>query len=104
MMVSLATLPAAAFRAALHRLKPVPPLTQVLISVCVLTQVAQALACALLLTLCFGLTAQTLPPRNLSLVIGKGQLLQFNNDVSRVVLAEPKIADAVVVGPREVMV
>ncbi len=59
---------------------------------------------AALLTLCVALAAQTLPPKNLSLVVGKGQLLQFNNDVSRVVLAEPKIADAVVVGPREVMV
>src|SRR5258708_30842845 len=58
---------------------------------------------AALLTLCVALAAQTLPPKNLSLVVGKGQLLQFNNDVSRVVLAEPKIADAVVVGPREVM-
>jgi pilus assembly protein CpaC len=86
---------AGAFQTALHRLKPVPPK---------LTQVAQASACALLLMLCFGLTAQTLPPKTLSLVVGKGQLLQFNNDVSRVVLAEPKIADAVVVGPREVMV
>src|SRR5258708_14740346 len=58
----------------------------------------------ILLMLCVGLTAQTLPPRTLTIVVGKGHLLQFNNDVSRVVLAEPKIADAVVVGPREVMV
>src|SRR6266851_5853928 len=89
---------AGAFQTALHRLKPVPPLYQQG------PKVAQASACALLLTLCIGLTAQTLPPKSLSLVVGKGHLLQFNNDVSRVVLAEPKIADAVVVGPREVMV
>ena len=48
--------------------------------------------------------AQTLPPKNISLVVGKGQLLQFSNDITRVVVAEPKISDAVVVGPREVMV
>ena len=61
------------------------------------------LACVLL-SLCCLWAADTLPPKNLTLVVGKGQLLQFASDVSRVVLSEPKIADAVVVGPREVMV
>jgi pilus assembly protein CpaC len=42
--------------------------------------------------------------RDMNIVIGRGDLLQFNNDVQRVVVAEPKIADAVVVSPREVMV
>src|SRR5947208_1664830 len=88
-IVGQATLPAAAFQAALRRLK---------------AGGSQGLPHIILMTLCVSLTAQTLPPRNLTLVVGKGHLLQFNNDVSRVVLAEPKIADAVVVGPREVMV
>src|SRR5450755_781633 len=42
--------------------------------------------------------------RALSLVVGNGHLLQFDHDVSRVVVSEPKIADAVVVSPRDVMV
>jgi pilus assembly protein CpaC len=50
---------------------------------------------------------QPLPPAtalNLTLVAGRGELLQFQNDVLRVAVAEPKIADAVVVSPREIMV
>jgi pilus assembly protein CpaC len=35
---------------------------------------------------------------------GRGELLQFKNDVLKVVVSEPKIADAIVVSPREVMV
>ena len=30
--------------------------------------------------------------------------MQFNNDIVRVAVAEPKVADAVVVSPREVMI
>jgi pilus assembly protein CpaC len=40
----------------------------------------------------------------MSLMAGKGELLQFNEDVSKVVVSEPRIADAIVVSPREVMV
>ena len=40
----------------------------------------------------------------LTVIIGKGDLLEFTNDVQRVAVAEPKIADAIVVSPREVMV
>ena len=60
----------------------------------------------LLLTfsLCCVICAQTAPPRDMSLVIGKGELVQFDNDVKTVAVAEPKIADAVVVSPREVMI
>src|SRR5690242_2574948 len=43
-------------------------------------------------------------PHNVSLVEGRGELLRFQNDISRVVISEPKVADAVVVSPREVMV
>ena len=48
--------------------------------------------------------AQTGPARNITLVEGRGELLQFQRDVQKVALAEPKIADAVVLSPREVMV
>lgn len=48
--------------------------------------------------------AQTQPARDVNLMQGRGELLQFSGDVNKVVIAEPKIADALVVGPREVMV
>jgi pilus assembly protein CpaC len=48
--------------------------------------------------------AQTSPPRDMTIMTGKGELLQFDRDVLRVVVAEPKIADAVVVSPRDVMI
>lgn len=50
-----------------------------------------------------GLT-QTAPPREMALVVGRGELLQFGADVVRVAVSEPKVADAVVVSPREVMI
>ncbi len=46
----------------------------------------------------------TIPAPAISLVAGRGELLQFKQDVTRVVISEPKIADAIVVSPREVMV
>ncbi len=44
------------------------------------------------------------PARVIALTVGRGQLLQFSQDIVRVVVAEPKVADAIVVSPREVMV
>jgi pilus assembly protein CpaC len=41
---------------------------------------------------------------DVALTEGRGELLRFNSDISRVVISEPKIADAIVVSPREVMV
>ena len=41
---------------------------------------------------------------DLSLVEGRGELLQFQQDVTKVAISEPKVADAVVISPREVMV
>src|SRR5258708_16673592 len=41
---------------------------------------------------------------DMAIVVGKGELIQFEHDIQRVVISEPKIADAVVVSPREVMV
>ena len=49
--------------------------------------------------------AQTVAPsRDISLVEGRGELLRFQNQISTVVISEPKIADAIVVSPKEVMV
>jgi len=48
--------------------------------------------------------AQTAPPRELTLIVGRGELLQFSNDVKTVAASEPKIADVSVVSPREVMI
>jgi pilus assembly protein CpaC len=58
---------------------------------------------------CPALRAQTTvpavtPQHELSLVEGRGELLRFQNDVTKVAVAEPKIADAIVVSPREIMV
>ncbi len=55
---------------------------------------------------CCVLAAQTPPPppHEIALLEGRGQLLRFENDIVRVVVSEPRIADAVVVSPREVMV
>ncbi len=48
--------------------------------------------------------AQTAGPRDINLVEGRGRLLHFQRDITTLVVSEPKIADAVVVSPREVMV
>ena len=51
--------------------------------------------------------AQTAPARDshsITLITGRGELLQFAQDVKQVAAAEPKIADVVVISPREVMV
>jgi pilus assembly protein CpaC len=42
--------------------------------------------------------------KTLTLTTGRGQLLQFASDVKGVAASEPKIADVVVISPREVMV
>src|SRR5271170_5677684 len=44
------------------------------------------------------------PVRTASLMVGKGQLLQFDAEIARVVISEPKIADAIVVSPHDVMI
>lgn len=65
--------------------------------------------CALALAIgCWTAPAQTTAASPVSHVInlveGRGDLLRFERDIVRVVVSEPKIADAVVVSPREVMV
>jgi pilus assembly protein CpaC len=73
-------------------------------------KVVQHLCCAAVLA-AFCWTAGRLalaqtnpPPHEIVLVEGRGRLLQFQRDISTLVVSEPKIADAVVVSPREVMV
>ena len=46
------------------------------------------------------------PPvsREVTIIKGNGQLLQFDKDVQRVAIAEPTIADAIVVSPSEIMI
>lgn len=53
--------------------------------------------------LAWAVWAQTAPPKDVTLVLGRGELIQFAGDIARVAVSEPKIADAVVVSPREVM-
>ena len=48
--------------------------------------------------------AQSPLRKTLTLTTGRGELLQFESDVKQVAAAEPKIADVVVISPREVMV
>ena len=43
-------------------------------------------------------------PHDITLMEGRGRLLQFDHDIQKVAVAEPKIADAIVLSPREVMV
>lgn len=59
------------------------------------------------LTLAVGLSTaapDTIAAPALTLMAGRGELLQFKEEISRVVVSEPKIADAIVVSPHEVMV
>jgi pilus assembly protein CpaC len=65
----------------------------------------KSLQAVLVALLCVsGLNGQTAAGRELSLTSGKGELLHFRNDVNKVVISEPRIADAIVVSPSEVMV
>lgn len=43
-------------------------------------------------------------PRVITLTTGRGELLQFEQDIERLAISEPKIADAVLVSPREIMI
>ena len=65
--------------------------------------------CAALLAAGCGtqITAQTTTrpqAHDVTLLEGRGELLTFPSDVTKVAISEPKIADAVVISPREVMV
>src|SRR3954465_14231277 len=61
--------------------------------------------CAVAAVCCGIALAQTVAPsHDIALIEGRGDLLRFQNDITKVVISEPKVADAVVVSPREVMV
>jgi pilus assembly protein CpaC len=47
---------------------------------------------------------ETKQPGEINLLVGRGQLLRFDRDLTKLAVAEDKIADAVVITPREVMV
>lgn len=66
--------------------------------------IAERLAgAAVFAALCF---AQTTKPQTqqITLLEGRGDLLTFQRDVTKVAISEPKVADAVVISPREVMI
>jgi pilus assembly protein CpaC len=54
--------------------------------------------------LVFFIPAAAQSPRLITLINGRGELLEFERDIERLAISEPKIADAVLVSPREVMV
>lgn len=54
--------------------------------------------------LCVQTWGQAGPAKDMTLTVGRGELIQFDGDVKTVAASEPKIADVVVVSPREVMV
>src|SRR5438105_5698260 len=47
--------------------------------------------------------ATPLPPRPLTLTVGRGELLQFTDETSRVSVSDPTIAEAVLVSPHDVV-
>jgi pilus assembly protein CpaC len=52
----------------------------------------------------FSAGAQSPAAREITVVAGKGELLTFGREINKVVISEPRIADALVVSPNEVMV
>jgi pilus assembly protein CpaC len=48
--------------------------------------------------------ATQLEPRSMTLIVGRGQLVQFSEDASRISVSDPAIADAVVVSPHDVVI
>ena len=61
------------------------------------------LLCATLLVA--GCLAQTkAPSHEVTLLEGRGELITFPQDITKVAVSEPKIADAVVISPREIMI
>jgi Flp pilus assembly secretin CpaC len=66
---------------------------------------AKVLCAALVAAGCFAQTTATRPQtREITLLEGRGELITFQQDVSKVAISEPKIADAIVISPREVMI
>jgi pilus assembly protein CpaC len=67
-------------------------------------KIAHRITGAALAAWCWTAAAQPSRPHEIALMEGRGQLLQFQRDVLKVAVAEPKIADAIVISPREVMI
>jgi pilus assembly protein CpaC len=67
-------------------------------------RIADKLLCAALVAA--GCFAQATRPqvREITLLEGRGELITFQQDITKVAISEPKTADAVVLSPREVMV
>ena len=57
-----------------------------------------------LLLLTLALAGSSFAAAPMTIIVGRGELLQFQNDVKQVAASEPKIADVVVISPREVMI
>jgi pilus assembly protein CpaC len=53
---------------------------------------------------CFAQTTTKPQTHDITLLEGRGELVSFPQDVTKVAISEPKIADAVVISPREVMI
>jgi pilus assembly protein CpaC len=68
------------------------------------SRIAKLLCAALLAAACFAQTATHPQTRDITLLEGRGELITFHEDVTKVAISEPKVADAVVISPREVMV
>lgn len=56
------------------------------------------------LVFCAAPLAAVDPVRTVALTEGRGELLQFEREIQKVAVSEPRIADAVVISPREIMV
>jgi pilus assembly protein CpaC len=68
-------------------------------------RLAEKLICAVTMAACcWPAAAQTMPVRDLALLEGRGELLTFERDIVKVAVAEPKVADAVVISVHELMV
>ena len=59
---------------------------------------------ALLALLPLVLLAQNPPAQEMRLTVGKGELLQFAREVTKLSISEPAIADAVVISPKDIVV
>lgn len=66
--------------------------------------VGRAAVLAICCTALAPLQGQPAQGRDITLLEGRGELLQFQKDILRVVISEPKVADVAVISPREVMV
>src|SRR6516165_10399797 len=69
-----------------------------------LMRIAEVAWAALLAAGCFAQPTTKPQTRDITLLEGRGEMISFPQDVTKVAISEPKIADAVVISPREVMI